>query len=103
MLLNPPESILDKEVYTFAKAAGISFDEIDDDFREEVRDYFDYESRMPLHDRINVYTLKTEQNHIDRIKKGVELAREYYEELCETWNMKNNKELEFLREILNHS
>lgn len=100
VLLNPPDDILEKEFYSMAKAAGIPYHKIDDDFREEVRDYFDYESRMPLEDRVNVYTLTTEQKHIDQIKKAVELAREYYDELCQQWAKKNNNEVKFVKELI---
>lgn len=100
VLLNPPVHILEREVFALAKEAGIHFSEITEDFREEVRDYFDYESRMPLHDRINVYNITTDKSHVDTMKKGVELAREYYGELIESWNSKNKEEIKFIKTLL---
>lgn len=98
VLMNPPESILERETYTMAKVAGVF--PITDDFAEEVREYFDYESRMPLEDRVNVYTLTTNDEHIKTMKNGVELAREYYAELVEAWGSKNDKEINFVNQLL---
>jgi len=90
ILLNPPASILEKEVWTMAKAANVF--PITDEFRDEVFDYFDFESRMPIQDRIKLYHVETGSKQIEQMKKAVILAREYYGELCELWNTKNGSE-----------
>jgi|GEM_PF-2117375 len=100
VLLNPPEHILELETRNFAKDAGIHYNEITDEFREDVREYFNFEKRMPLEDRINVYTLSTTDKDIEQMKKGVELARVYYNELIEIWNSKNKNEVEFVKQLM---
>lgn len=98
ILLNPPDEILEKEIFTMAKIAGVF--PITDEFREEVRDYFDYESRMPIDDRVKLYHVKTEKKHIDHMIKCVKLAREYYGELCEAWMLKNKPEIEEIKNLI---
>jgi len=97
LLQNPTEALLEKESWTMAKEAGVEF--ITDDFKQEVRDYFDFESRMSIGERIKIYHVKTEQKHRDMIKKCTLLAREYYAELTDQWNSKNKQEVELIKTL----
>ena len=97
ILLNPPESILIKEAWTLLKQAGLS--EMTDDFMEEVREYFNFE-KMPIEDRINIYTIETTEDHINQMKQAVKLAREYWSVLEVKWSVKNQNEIEFIKGLI---
>lgn len=96
VLMNPPESILEKEAYILMKEAGLN--SMTDSFFEEVRELYNFE-RKPIEDRIKIFKVTTDQKHIDQIKKCVNLANDYYNELEEAWSMKNNSEVEFIKSL----
>lgn len=90
VLLNPKGDVLEKEIYSIAKEAKAF--PITESFRKECIEYLDFE-RFPIEDRVNLYTIKTEQHHIETIKQGVNLSREYWDELEIKFNNKNKVEL----------
>jgi len=98
ILLNPPAEILQKEVWSYAKIAGI--DIITDNFVQEIEDLFDFESKMKLEDRINIYHGTTTKEDIEFIKKCSNLANDYHNELEEIWKVKNNNSIEFVKVLL---
>lgn len=100
VLVNPPEHILEKETYTLAKEAGIAWDEITDSFRDDVRDYFDFEGKMKLEDRIRLFHFKKTDDDEVMIKKCVGLARDYYKILQDLWNEKNRLEMDVFDRLI---
>ena len=67
ILKNPPEEILEKEIWIHAKQNGL--DQPTEESSEYVREKMDYEGKQPLKDRINIYHVKTQKYHIDAIKR----------------------------------
>lgn len=96
ILLNPPEHILEKEAYSLWKQAG-NKGQFDEQFFNDVKDHFDFESKRPIEDRVNMIPVHTTQDHIDILKKASELATEYYHELSEEFKGRNQKALEYFK------
>lgn len=94
ILMNPPENIIKKEAWTLWKESE-NEGEFDESFLNEVRDLYDFESKKPIDERVNLFHVKTTQYEIDVIKKSAELANEYYHELNEKFKGRNIDSLEF--------
>lgn len=95
MLMNPPADILEKEVWNYWRS-GHNEGRPTEQFTLEIEDYFNFE-RMPIHERVKLFKIETTTEHLDIIRKWVELAREYWAELSEIDKSKNVKELEFFK------
>ncbi|MFT5450592.1 MAG: hypothetical protein ACI9N9_000069 [Enterobacterales bacterium] len=96
ILKNPPEHLIEKEAWVYLKDAGLT--QMTDSFVDDVRELFNFEKR-PIEDRIKIYTLKCEDEHIDQMKSAVELARVYWVELDEIWKTKNEQEILTIRNL----
>jgi hypothetical protein len=101
ILKNPPEEILEKEIWIHAKQNGL--DRPTDESREYVRELMDYEGKQPLKDRINIYHVKTQKYHIDAIKEGVEIARREWPILVAKWETKNIEEIKILKNLADNA
>jgi hypothetical protein len=53
-------------------------DLIPEDFIDDVRDLYDFESKRPIEERINLHKVDLTQNDIELIKQQIELARDEY-------------------------
>lgn len=97
MLMNPPEHILEKEVWTAWKSSNENHDEYpSDDFREIIRDQFNFEQKKPFNERYSFVSIDSSENHFKLINSMVNLAREYYEHIdCK---FKNKSKLCFVVE-----
>jgi hypothetical protein len=94
ILMNPTESILEKEVWNYWKSGGN--DGIPtESFVDEVRDLFDFEGKKSIEDRVSIFQVKTTQHEIDCIKKWTELANNYYQELNEEYNLNKKRFLDY--------
>jgi hypothetical protein len=95
ILMNPPLNILEKEVWNYWKDSG-NDGQPNDDFRNEVEQMFNFE-RLPIEDRVNLFRVDTTQEHIEIIKKAVELANDYYLSLNDKFGMRNKDVIEYFR------
>ena len=96
ILMNPPDNIIEKEAWNLWKESG-NDGVFDESFLDEVRDLYDFESKKPIEERVNLFHVKTTQYEIDVIKKSVELANEYYHELNDSFKGRNIDALEFFK------
>ena len=94
ILMNPPDSILEKEVWNYWKDAGKD-GQPTDSFRDEVRELFNFE-RKPIDERVNLFRVATTENDIKVIKKAVELSNEYWKVLNEQFSNRNTA-IEFFK------
>lgn len=97
ILKNPPEHLIEREAWQWLKESGE--DRMTDDFFEAVRDMLDFESRIPLEDRIKIFPIHTTQEHINQIKDAVKLARIEYAELETKFKNKNQEALKLIKSI----
>jgi hypothetical protein len=94
MLMNPPDEIIEQEVWTRWKNVRLSADDYPtDEFRESVKWMFDFESKLPFEERHTFKEINTGANEIILIQKMVELAREYWEELNDKFSNRNTIKL----------
>jgi len=97
-LMNPSESILLKEAKQLWVKAGYDWNQpISDEFLEACRANRDFESRMPIEDRIRIFKVELEENDPALITQQVTLANEYWQQLEIEWQNKNQKEYEFFK------
>lgn len=90
MLMNPPEQILEKEIWTAWKSENPNPDEYPtDEFREYMRNQFDFEQKKPFEERYSFVAIDSTEKHFELIKSMVGLAREYYSELDKKFENKN--------------
>jgi hypothetical protein len=80
ILVNPPENVIEKEAWTLWKNSG-NEGAMTEEFVNEVRDMYDWEYKMPLHDRIRAYEVNTTDNEHKIMQKAVELMREEWARL----------------------
>jgi len=101
ILMNPTGEILEKETKTLWVESGKSWsDPISDSFRAEVREYYDFEKKQPIEDRINIFKFETTEKEKQEIRNAVTLGREYIAELEESWQLKNINEIEFIKSLI---
>jgi len=94
MLMNPPDEIIEQEIWTRWKNVRLSADDYPtDEFRESVMEMFDFESKLPFEERHTFKEINTGANEIILIQKMVNLAREYYAELDEKFSNRNTIKL----------
>lgn len=102
ILQNLPDEMLDFEVKTFWKAAGRAwYEDIPESFVKEVRDYFNFESRMPIEDRIKIFKISTTKTHIEQMTDAVKLARKHYATLEQKWRERNDDNINFIKSLVN--
>ena len=102
ILQNLPDEMIDFEVKSLWKEAGRSWsEEIPKSFRDEVAEYFNFESRLPIEDRIRIFKIETTKEHIEQMTDAVKLARDHYATLTETWNSRNAANVDFIKSKLN--
>jgi hypothetical protein len=95
ILMNPPLNILEKEVWNYWKDSG-NDGHPDDNFKNEVEQMFNFE-RLPIEDRVNLFRVDTTEDNIKIIKKAVELANEYYNELTERFKFRNSEVIDYFK------
>lgn len=95
ILMNPPDHILEKEVWNYWKNSG-NDGQPNDEFRNEVQEMFNFEKK-DISERVNLFRVDTTKNEITIIKKSVELANEYYKELTEKFGKRNKEVIEFFK------
>lgn len=84
MLMNPPQDIIEKEIYSAWKGLNNSFDELpNEEFRNKITEKFNFEQKLSFDERINFVKIESNKKHFELIEKMVSLARIYYEELNE--------------------
>lgn len=88
VLVNPPENVLSQEAYSLWRQAG-NEGYFDDDFLEDVRDYYNFEKK-PVKDRIRVFDVETTEKDINIIKEAVRLSNEYIKELNAMFKTRKN-------------
>jgi hypothetical protein len=93
--MNPPLNILEKEVWNYWKDSG-NDGHPDDNFKNEVEQMFNFE-RLPIEDRVNLFRVDTTEDNIKIIKKAVELANEYYNELTERFKFRNSEVIDYFK------
>jgi hypothetical protein len=98
VLCNKSEGIIRQAAKTYWEQAGNNwFDPIPEDFIDEVRDLLDFESRMPIEDRVNFYPVKLQDHHPKLIEQQINLSREYYAKWQEEVNQERTKYKSFVR------
>lgn len=96
ILMNPPEHILEKEIWTYWKAGG-SDGQPNDEFRKEVEEMFNFE-RLQIDERVNLFRVDTGENELKIIKKAVDLANEHWDKLDEQFSNRNKDVIDFFVE-----
>lgn len=100
ILLNPSEETIYREARVFWVDGGGDWKEpIPNDFINDVRDYYDFEAKKPIEDRIKMFHVETKQEHKDLIKQAVELSRIELNRLAEEWKSKNQNEIQIIRSL----
>lgn len=84
ILMNPPEDQLKGQIWEHWKKSG-GIGEPTDPFAAEIEDVYDFESRLPVHDRVRMYEVVTTDEDIAAMKLAVGLFRDYYNELTENF------------------
>lgn len=102
ILQNLPIELIDLEIKNLWKEAGRSWtEEIPQSFRDDVTEYFNFESRLPLEDRIKIFKIETTKEHIEQMTDAVKLARDHYATLQPSWNNRNAANVDFIKSLLN--
>lgn len=102
ILQNPPQEMLDAEVKTLWKEAGRAwYEEIPQAFIDDVKEYFDFEARLPLEDRIRIFKMETTKEDIQQMTDAVKLARVHYATLPEKWANRNAANIDFIKSVVN--
>lgn len=102
ILQNPPKELLEIEVKSLWKEAGRGWNEdIPQSFYDEVAEYFNFEARLPLEDRIRIFKMSTTKEDIEQMTNAVVLAREHYATLPGIWENRNTANIEFIKNLIN--
>lgn len=86
-LCNPPEHILEKEIWTFFKQSEET--EMTEDFRESVRQMFDFESKLTVAERTMIFPVTLTNDDVLIMENQVKLMNEYWKTLDDEFNSKN--------------
>jgi len=86
VLVNPPDNILEKLIWTHWNEAG-KVGQYSQDFSDEITDLYNFE-KLPIEERVRIYPINTSENEIKIIQKAVDLSREYVKELNEIYNQR---------------
>lgn len=102
ILQNIPKELLDIEVKTLWKEAGRGWNEdIPQSFHDEVAEYFNFEARLPLEDRIRIFKIQTTKDDIEQMTNAVTLARDHYATLFDKWQNRNVANVDFIKDVIN--
>lgn len=97
-LCNPPEHILEKEIWNYFKQS--KEETLTDEFRDYVRDLFDFEGKKTIEERTMMFRFDLTENDVKIMENQVKLMNEYWNILDEEFATKN-KHFHFFRET-NH-
>lgn len=102
ILQNPPQELLEAEIKSMWKEAGRGwYEEIPQSFVDEVTEYFNFEARLPLEDRIRIFKMETTKEDIQQMTDAVKLARIHYATLPEKWANRNVANIDFIKLAVN--
>lgn len=102
ILQNIPKPLLELEVKNLWKEAGRAWNEdIPQSFFDEVAEYFNFEARLPLEDRIRIFKVETTKDDVEQMTNAVTLAREHYATLFDKWSNRNVANIDFVKSVIN--
>lgn len=84
ILMNPPEEQLKGQIWDHWKKSG-GIGEPSEDFAMTIEHMYDFESRLPVHERVRLFEVVTTEDDIKAMQIAVNLFREYYDELTENF------------------